>query len=228
MPTAVAALSDKGRPQFEIAERVRRVRQMVEAGRIDDAKRSVMADMFEYAAPLELAPLLSTSHRAAPAAVPRFGRGALAAGGGGGAGLREAFAPTGSVEGRALLEAEWRRLAARHAALLDRGIELRLAGTGRAAPPSSGAPGQHQGNDLYRWNVWLFGFESDAIVANNLKRRALARADLDDELREPLDASMRTDGRFGRQLVAYNDAAKKQCQYVRSRAITACHVTSPL
>ena len=39
MPHAVECMADKGRPQFEIAERVRIVRQLVDAGRIDEAKR---------------------------------------------------------------------------------------------------------------------------------------------------------------------------------------------
>lgn len=98
---------------------------------------------------------------------------------------------TGTAAGRALLQAQLAELQEHPDALARLGTEVRLSGTGRRAPPSHGVPGQHQGSDLYRWSVWLFGFD-DATVARRQHdeqwKRQLARKEavsggvlLDDE-----------------------------------------------
>ena len=171
---------------------------------------SVLQNMYEYRAPSHIAMLLR-SHSDTSQPPTRFGRG--------GRMNNDAhhvpFAPNGTAEGRRLLEGEWQAFQTKHAALRDRGVEVRLAGTGRRAPPSDGAPGQHQGSDLYRWNVWLFGFADEAVIRNNLQRRgasAAAPAPQNNNNNDDDDGTASV-GQLGRQLEEYNEAAKQQCQY---------------
>jgi hypothetical protein len=148
LPLAVTAMSDAGRPTFEVAERVRRVRQLVDAGRIDDAKRSIIADMFQYNVPPELHESLRMSTFDAIGERRRLGAGMGAFSAGVRAALRPAvpFATTGTPEGRSLLAAELAYMQQRQHEFERLGIEVRLAGKStRAASASRGVPGVTQG-----------------------------------------------------------------------------------
>ena len=152
LPAAVAAMCDAGRPAFEIAERVRRVRQLLDVGKGDEAKRSIIADMFAYNVPRELHEALRVSTVDALSERRQLGGGLGAFGAGVNAALAtaargEPFASTGTAEGRARLETELMRCQTSQLARL--GIEVRLAGAGtRRAPVSKGAPGLTQGRAM--------------------------------------------------------------------------------
>jgi hypothetical protein len=172
MPEAVKHMVSHGRPTFEIAERVRLVRSMLQQGREEDAQRSIVADMFAFEVPPDLCDLLRVNRNVES----RFGHGGAdlmsnarpviggvggaRVGGGGGPDSSSAYLPTGTRAGRQALAREVEFIQQNHKRFDELGIEVRLTGVGRAAIASGGAPNMAQGSDLYRWTVWLYGFDS--------------------------------------------------------------------
>lgn len=159
MTEAVKHMVSQGRPTFEIAERVRLIRHMLQQGREEDAQRSIVADMFGYEVPPDLCDLLRVNH----SGDQRFGRG--------NPGLfgprptapaqpTSTYLPTGTRAGRLALSREIEFIQQNHKRFDELGIEVRLTGVGRSALASGGAPSMSQGSDLYRWTVWLYGFDS--------------------------------------------------------------------
>jgi hypothetical protein len=174
LPQAVDHMISVGRPKFEIAERVRLIRKMVETARTEEAERSIVQDMFNGQVPPQLYDLMVRSRSRStpfgraggdlfvhPSAA--FGNRGGGGGGGGGGGSSSEYLLNGTRAGRQALQREIEFIQKHSKEFDSLGIEVRLTGNGRAAPPSIGASNAYQGSDLYRWTVWLYGFGDAAV-----------------------------------------------------------------